>query len=85
MANKLMIVESPNKCAKITSYLKSIDPDSTWDVEASVGHIQDLNKDKDGNGYLRCTGCAISLSGKHRNTLCGRTPIVGIFITFGRT
>lgn len=48
MANKLMIVESPNKCAKITSYLKSIDPDSTWDVEASVGHIQDLNKDKDG-------------------------------------
>lgn len=48
MANKLMIVESPSKCGKIKKFLKDIDPDSTWDVEASVGHIQDLNKDKNG-------------------------------------
>lgn len=48
MSNKLMIVESPSKCAKIGGYLKQIDPSSKWDVEASFGHIQDLNKDKKG-------------------------------------
>lgn len=45
---KLMIVESPKKCKPISSYLSSIDPDSKWDVLASVGHIQDLNSDKKG-------------------------------------
>ena len=34
---KLVIVESPNKCKKIQSYLGN-----DWVVKASMGHIRDL-------------------------------------------
>jgi len=38
---KLLIVESPNKCKKIKSFL-----DNDWEVVASVGHIRDLPHNK---------------------------------------
>lgn len=42
MKNKnVVIVESPNKIAKIQSFLKDTDRD-TWKVISSVGHIKDL-------------------------------------------
>lgn len=45
---KLLIVESPTKCKTLAGFLSSIDPNSKWDVLASVGHIQDLNSDNKG-------------------------------------
>lgn len=43
MAKYLLIVESPNKCSKLKSILGA-----DWEIQASVGHVQDLNKDKNG-------------------------------------
>jgi len=43
----LVIVESPNKVKKIQEYLNKIkEPDQTFLVQATVGHLLDLNKDK---------------------------------------
>ncbi|PRY27798.1 DNA topoisomerase-1 [Spirosoma oryzae] len=42
----LLIVESPNKCAKIQSILDSAYGSGNWIVAASVGHIRDLPKNQ---------------------------------------
>jgi DNA topoisomerase IA len=44
--NKLLIVESPAKSRKIWSLLKSIDPQNTWSVVPSIGHVIDLPYDQ---------------------------------------
>ena len=46
MIKKLMIVESTEKGKSIKGYLNSIETDSSWDVVACKGHIQDLSTDK---------------------------------------
>lgn len=48
MIKKLMIVESVKKGKSIKTYLNAIETDSSWDVVACQGHIQDLNSDKKG-------------------------------------
>ena len=44
MANKLLIVESPNKIKKIQALLDQLDSANRWSVAASVGHVRDLPK-----------------------------------------
>lgn len=39
MSNKLLIIESPSKREKFSDILKEIDPNSKWDVEATIGPI----------------------------------------------
>jgi DNA topoisomerase-1 len=39
----LVVVESPSKCQKIASYLNEWDPNNTYDVVATMGHITELN------------------------------------------
>lgn len=39
MSGKLLIIESPSKRKKYSDILKQIDPNSKWDVEATIGPI----------------------------------------------
>lgn len=69
--SKLMIVESPNKIKKIEAALKSIG--GSWRVEASVGHIRDLD-DEMKEGDVVC-GVESTLRPRYTPTERGRSVI----------
>lgn len=51
MSYNLVVVESPNKCKSIKSYLDALYPTEKWEVAASAGHFVELSKEQ-GSGYV---------------------------------